>query len=571
MKTTGLGRKRLAVGAAVLAVGGGLALAAAPEGTLGSNGRVQAAPTGVAAAATVTPKPLAAMDECATTFAAHTLDHHTKPTQSPARLFDSNGAGVAAGDLDGNGFADIVLGNLEGPNTVLWNEGGWRFTTQKLLDRSTRAVNLVDVDADGLLDIVTTHRGSGVALFRNLGDRQFKQAPLLGVGAASYSMAWGDLNGDDALDLVTGSYDAELDQRLRSAFLFSDGAGVYAYLRDGERFQATRLAKDSQALVTAMIDSDHDGDLDVIVGNDFAMDDMTWANDGDGALTPANPFPVFPAHTMSLDAGDIDNDGIEELFATDMSPATTSTNVLAAWLPLMATMNELDRPTGPQRIRNMLQVSQADGGYRDVGEKAGVDATGWAWSSRFGDLDNDGHNDLYVVNGMIAFETFPYLDNAEVIEPNLALFNDGSGRFRERDVGLDSRQSGRGSVLVDLDNDGRLDAVVNNLDSPSMAYENQLCSGQAIEFELRQPGTGNTYALGASVELRTGDGVQVRHVRAGGGYLSGSAMSLHFGLVDGASGEVTEAVIRWPDGTTTTIPSPIAATRYVVQREEPNQ
>lgn len=550
----------LGAGAAAVAV----FTVAGARPAIGSQGRAAPLPTSGTADATVIASPLASADRCAERFEEVELSHTTRASDAPARLFDSNGSGVAADDLDGDGLPDIVLGNLEGPNTILWNEGDFTFTREELRDRSTRSVNLVDVDGDGLLDIVTTHRGSGLAAFRNLGGREFDQVPLLGVGAPAYSMSWGDVDVDGDLDLATASYDAELDQRLRSAFQFSDGAGVYVYRRDGERFTAERLAADAQGLVTSMTDLDRDGLLDVFVGNDFSVQDLVWRNDGN-SLTAATPFARSAAHPMSFDTGDVDGDGVEEIFVTDMRPATTDTEQLAEWMPLMSTMNQLDNPTSRQKVRNVLHVAQADGTFRDDGERAGVDAAGWAWSARFGDLDNDGDVDLHVVNGMIAAETFHYLPNAEIVEPNITFVNRGAGSFGRADWGLDSLASGRGSVLVDLDVDGRLDVVVNNLDSPAMAYRNLRCDGGAVTFALRQPGTGNTHAIGATVTVFDGDDRFVRTVRAGGGYLSGTPATVHVGVGDDVT--VDRAEIRWPDGTVTVVDQPTAGNHYQVTRD----
>lgn len=560
--------RRRRVGVAALGLSAAVLVTVGIDGArpaIGSQGRLDPLPTSGTADATVVATPLARTRECASRFEEIELAHTTRASDAPARLFDSNGSGVAADDLDGDGLPDIVLGNLEGPNTILWNEGDLTFTREEMRDRSTRTVNLVDVDADGRLDIVTTHRGSGIAVFRNLGGRRFDQVPLLGVGAPAYSMSWGDLDADGDLDLAAASYDAELDQRLRSAYQFSDGAGVYVYRSDGDRFAAERLATDAQGLVTSMTDLDRDGLLDVFVGNDFSVQDMVWHNDG-RSLRPATPFARSAAHPMSFDTGDVDGDGVEEIFVTDMRPATTDTERLAEWIPLMSTMNKLDNPTSRQKVRNVLHVARADGTFRDDGELAGIDAAGWAWSARFGDLDNDRDVDLYVVNGMIAAETFHYLPNAEIVEPNITFANRGDGSFGQAEWGLASLASGRGSVLVDLDLDGRLDVVVNNLDSPAMAYRNLRCDGGAVTFGLRQPGTGNTHAIGATVTVSDGDDLMVRTVRAGGGYLSGSSSTVHVGVGDAEV--VDRAEIRWPDGTVTTVDRPQAGTHYDVTRTE---
>jgi hypothetical protein len=541
-----------------------VALVVGGRPTIGSQGDVAPAPSGDEAEVVVSMEPLMAASDCASTFEPMELAHTTRASDAPARLFDSNGSGAAVDDLDGDGLPDIVLGNLEGPNTILWNEGGFRFTREEMRDRSTRSVNLVDVDADGALDIVTTHRGAGVAVFRNLGDRRFEQLRLRGVGAAAYSMSWADLDVDGDLDLATASYDAELDQHVGDGYLFSDGAGVYLYERDGDGFDAARLATDSQGLVTAFDDLDRDGRPDLFVGNDFSVKDLVWRN-AEGGLEPITPFTRSAAHPMSFDTGDVDGDGVDEIFVTDMRPATTDTERLAEWIPLMSTMNELDNPTSAQKVRNVLHVALGDGTFRDDAERAGVDAAGWAWSARFGDLDDDGDVDLHVVNGMIAAETFHYLPNAEIVEPNIAFENRGDGSFGIADWGLGALGSGRGSVLADLDLDGRLDVVVNNLDSPAMAFRNRLCGGGAMTFSLRHPGSGNTHAIGATVTVIAGDRRFVRTVRTGGGYLSGSPSAVHIGLGD--VDDADRAEIRWPDGSVSIVDAPSAGQHYEVTRQ----
>jgi hypothetical protein len=541
------------------------ACASAPSAT----GVARTEPVSGEALVTVASTPLAS-GACGTGFAAHVLDHVTRAADSPARQYDSNGSGVAVDDLDGDGRPDVVLGNVEGPGTILWNEGAWTFTTDRMEDRSIRAVLVVDVDGDARPDIVTTHRAGGVTWWRNVGPRRFERTGLVGVGGAAYSMSWADADGDGDVDLATASYDAELDQVGRSAFLMGDGAGVYVYRNaGGGRFEGTRLAKASQGLATSWIDLDLDGRPELLVGNDFAMEDLAWRVDESGGPWSWRPFAPFrrtSAHPMSFDGGDVDGDGIEEYFTTDMRSGSTSTDVIAAYLPLMATMNALDRPDGVQRIRNVLSRRDRDGTFRDVADGANVDVAGWAWSARFGDLDVDGDLDLYVVNGMIAAEALHYLPGAELVERNVLFRNDGRGRFTVDDgVGLDALASGRGSALADLDGDGRLDVVVNNLASPAVAYENRTCApGRGLEVRLSWPTSSNTAAVGAKLTVETSAGRLVRYVRAGAGYLSGGPAALHVGVPEGAT--VDSVRIRWPDGTMSTIDGLDAGLRYEVKR-----
>src|SRR5262249_32244647 len=186
---------------------------------LGGAPRV-AAFSGTQASAKVSTTALAQPQPCTGAFVAHMLDFSTDVQGDAVHLFDSNGAGVAIGDLDDDGQLDLVFANLDGPNTIFWNQGGFHFRKQTLDDSGSRAVNLVDVDGDGQLDIVFTYRSGSVGSWRNLGDAHFARQALPGVLAPAYSMVWGDLNGDGALDLVTGSAESELAQPKCHAFLF---------------------------------------------------------------------------------------------------------------------------------------------------------------------------------------------------------------------------------------------------------------------------------------------------------------------------------------------------------------
>ena len=557
-------RVTIACGITVVLIGGGRVLLTPVRGGV-SHWTASASTAATAASTKIRASALSSTTTCTGAFETHLLDHTTTISASSSAAFDSNGSGVADDDLDDDGRIDIVLGNLDGPDTILWNEGNWRFTTQRLHDRSTRAVGLVDVDGDGNLDIVDTHRAGGVGAWRNLGDRTFTEMRLTGVLHSAYSMAWADVDGNGTLDVATGSFDAELDQQSRSTFLFSDGEGIFTYLQKDGAFHAERLATKSEALTTNFVDLDLDGRPDLLIGNDFSMRDAAWRNTDDGWKT-FEPFSHTATHTMSFDAGDVDNDGAEEYFSTDMKPRSPDAATLAQWLPLMASLQKpVEDPSNPQRVANVLEARQANGKFSELAEQSGVDATGWSWSGRFGDLDNDGSLDLYVVNGMMGAGMFPYLAGTELVEKNVALSNRGDGSFTARpEWHLDSEASGRGSVMADLDNDGRLDVVVNNVGSPAAAYENRVCGGQAVEVALNWPGSKNTRAIGAHVEVTTSKGTMVREVRAGGGYLSGSSSRLHVGLP--ANATLQSIRITWPDRSMSMIADPASQTLYEVTR-----
>ncbi len=485
---------------------------------------------------------------CNGSFATQPLDHITTVNEDPVSMFESNGSGVAVNDLDNDGLLDIVLGNLDGPDSIFWNEGGLTFRKQ-ILDAPgrTRAVNIVDVDGDGLLDIVRTTQLAAPSFWRNQGNDEFIFSPLRGVNKPAYAMNWGDVDNDGDLDLVAGSYDAELERILSNDFMLGGGAGVYLYTNQGDgTFTSLRLADRSQALAILLADIDANGQLEIGVGNDFALEDQFWQY-ADNAWVPFSPFSTTTHSTMSFDAADIDNNGIIEVYAADMHPYNDDPQTEAEWAPVMQQMMSMPMPEDdPQVMANVLQMP-ASGGYSNLAEAVGLSATGWSWSAKFGDLDSDGFLDLYVVNGMIASDLFGHLPGNELVEENQALRNVGGAAFvPDADWNLGVTDSGRGMTMADLDNDGDLDIVVNNLLSPSLIFENRVCGGNNLTVDLRREGIANEFALGSRVVLHTTSGVYQRDVQAASGYLSGDSTRVHFGLPADSIIELIE--VYWRDG-----------------------
>jgi hypothetical protein len=259
-----------------------------------------------------------------------------------------------------------------------------------------------------------------------------------------------------------------------------------------------------------------------------------------------------------------------------MMPYDNSPETEAAWAPVMESMmmmemgdmdehemetegdmgHEMDMmmpmdPGDPQIMENVLQLP-LDGAWDNQARRRGVEAGGWAWSAKFGDLDKDGYLDLYIVNGMIGVNMFAHLSNHELVEQNQAYRNLGNGVFEPAPQWrLDAAESGRGMVMADMDQDGDLDIVINNLRDSAYLYENSLCDGQALEVELFWPDSTNVRAVGAQLRLQTSIGIMTRDLRASGGYLSGDPFRVHFGFPDDV--QLLGLTVIWPDSAQTQI------------------
>lgn len=178
-----------------------------------------------------------------------------------------------------------------------------------------------------------------------------------------------------------------------------------------------------------------------------------------------------------------------------------------------------------------------------------------------------GYLDFYVVNGMTAAELFGHLPANELVEENqVSRKHNGSGFAPMPQWNLNVRQGGRGMAMADLDNDGGLDIVANNLSYPAMIYENQLCAGSSLEVDLRWSGSANRRGLGAHLVLHTSIGSLRREVQANHGYASGGPAGVHFGFPSTA--RLTRLDIIWPDGAASSISDPTPSTLLTITRDE---
>jgi len=503
----------------------------------------------VAATTTLQQRPLSAQTEpCQSTFVRHQTDHYTQSSAVGSYVYTSNGSGLAIGDLNNDGLPDIALGNLAGTVSVLINQGNWQFTTIPTTLDDVRALAIVDTNGDGTRELVATRRLSRPVI-GTFAENTLSFVPMPDVYTAFYTMGWHDLNDDGLLDVVLATYDTEQLQQQGLIFTQRGGGGVFVYYRTADgRYQGERLNNGADALAVAFPDINGDGVADIMVGNDFNRPDGVWVRDQQH-WQAVEPFQQTTENTMGLDVADVDNDGVAEIFATDMKPYQRDVATMAQWLPAMARLTRPLSADDPQYPENTLQ--RWDGhGWRNVAYDLEIDASGWSWSGKFGDLDNDGWSDLYVVNGMIAKDMFDYLPDNELKESDMLFQNQGGRRFTPVNWGLNDTGSGRSMSMADMDGDGDLDVVVNPLDGYAQLYENRNCTNNRVLVSLVDQTSPNGDAIGATVTLERADQVLARQVKTISGYLSGDVNTVHFGVANDQS--IRKLTVTWPDGSVST-------------------
>ena len=529
-----------------------------------------------------------------------------------------NGSGVALGDYDGDGWCDIFLCSLNGSSRLYRNLGAWKFqdVTESAGLANTnllaRGAVFADVRGTGALDLLVTCSGQGTRLFLNDGAGHFRdaQATELADNTGSTSMSLGDVNGDGSLDLyvanygentirsgmkistrivdgkeqVTGRYRNRLkiiggklvEYGEPSVLFLNDGHGKFRRMSwtDGtfrDESGAPLAEMPWELSFTVVIrDINQDGNPDIYVCNDFQDPDHLWLGDGHGGFRAIarEALRSTPHFSMTADFADVNNDGWDDFFVTDMVSRSHALRMrqLKPYIPPIAHTREKkwDRP---QVRRNFLFLNRGDGTYADIANYAGVACSDWSWSAAFLDVDLDGHQDILVGTGHYydtqdqdATERADKMSPMEksdvrktlslyppLLTPNCAFHNRGNLTFEEvgKQWGFDSLQVSHSIALADLDNDGDLDVVVNCLRSPALVYRNN-CSAPRVAVRLKGL-PPNTRGIGARIKLLGGAvPVQSQEMTCGGRFLAGDAPQRTFAAGQG-DGRMTLEV-TWRSG-----------------------
>lgn len=525
------------------------------------------------------------------------------------------GTGITVGDYDNDGRPDLFIVNKTGRSRLFRNLGDWKFqdvTDESRLgepeggfldsvlgwfssDDEAESVEIwkqgaafADVDNDGWLDLYVCRFGAPNVLYMNKGDGSFYEAENaagLDLVSASGMAAFCDFDRDGWLDayVQTNMLDSKHSpDGNRDRLYHNNGDGTFTDITD-----KSGIAGETLGHSATWWDYNEDGWPDLYVANDFATPDQLYRNNGsEGSLSftevISSVVPHQPFSSMGADLGDVNNDGRIDLFVADMAPTTHETDQRGMAVTRFTMREEHPNPEAtPQYMFNALYLNTGIGRMREGAWMHGLARTDWTWSTLFEDLDNDGFIDLHVTNGMAreyqnddlrqriyrapSLQTrMNTMKSSPVLsESNLAYRNlEGKGFERmERDWGLGQVGVSFGAAFGDFDGDGDRDLIYSNYEAPPTILRNDSQKGRQAIFALRGT-TSNHYGIGATVQIKTATGTQVRQLVLARGYLSSSEPVLHFGL--GQDETIERTTIHWPSGQVQVLEHLPANHRFIV-------
>ena len=521
-----------------------------------------------------------------------------------------NGAGVAVGDVNNDGLADVFFTANQLADQLYLNKGNLNF--QNITEASgvdgkpgwKTGVSMADVNGDGLLDIYVCYSGNGSyesrsnQLFINKGIKnkvpsfidEAKQYGLDAPGTNSTQSLFFDYDRDGDLDMfllnhATMFYSPVVNTyklRHKRHPYFSN----YLYRNDNGHFvdvsAEAHIAGGGNNFGLGVVASDlnNDGWTDLYMTNDYEEQDFLLLNNQDGTFSEVTKKSLnhISKYGMGCDVADYNNDGLMDIMVPDMWPEDNyRQKVLRGPDEYDKYQILVDSGYMHQNMRNTLQLNcgtdeDSIPTFSEIGQLAGISNTDWSWASLLADLDNDGNKDLYVTNGFwrdysnMDFQTYAVQNYRNTFGNNAPLYllidsipqtkltnylfhNKGDLSFENvtDQWGLKTNNVSNGVAYADLDNDGDLDLVVNNMGEQASVYRNNnLSKGNYLTIQLKGV-RGNTHAIGSRVDVTTSSGkkqtIEQQPVR---GYLSSINPVLHIGL--GNDSIIQTLTIRWPQG-----------------------
>jgi enediyne biosynthesis protein E4 len=516
-----------------------------------------------------------------------------------------NGGGVAVGDISGNGLPDIFLVGNKVPNRLYLNKGDFEF--EDITESAgvsgempwSTGVSFVDINGNGLLDIYITNSSEVPEnerrneLFINNGDLTFtEQAAEYGLDDPGYGIhaVFFDYIGNGLLDMyllnnsneAISNFDISDNQRsVRDNWggdkLFRNEGG---YFKDVSEEAGIYGSEIGFSLSASISDINRNGLPDIYVANDFFERDYLYINNGDGTFEEVldDQMRSITAASMGSDIADLTNNGWLDIYVSDMLPADDRREKsITTFEPWELYQEKYSYGYGHQFTRNALQLNNGDGTFSEVGRLSGAEATDWSWAVLMADFDHNGYNDIYVTNGLVQDITnLDYL--GEIRDPDMIrsivtregtdfkqlidlipsepvgnfLFS-GRGDLAFEEVseawGLGEPGFSSGAAWADLNGNGSLDLVVNDVNGPARIYRNRVQelhperSWLMVELDGEAP---NSQAVGAQLEVWADGQHWYREHMLQRGFQSSVAPGLHVGL--GEVARLDSIRLRWPDG-----------------------
>ncbi len=504
------------------------------------------------------------------------------------------GSGVAIGDINNDGLPDIFFGGNQVSDRLYLNKGDFKFEditkSSKVAINSgwTWGVTMVDINSDGYLDIYVSRNGHSFKpedrrnqLYINNQDLTFTESAvkygLADIGFSTQAVFF-DMDNDGDLDMYQLNQPPDKKLMLsrdipKSRYKFFLDR---MYRNDNGKFTDISLnvgidRRLAYGLSVNASDFNNDGWIDLYVANDYAMPDFMYYNNGDGTFRNVinEELKHITQLSMGSDTGDINNDGLLDLITTDMMPEDhfrSKTNMASMSTEVFEAL--VDAGGHHQYMTNTLQINTGLGSFSDIGNLAGVSSTDWSWASLIADLDNDGWKDIIVSNGVkkdvdnndyrnVLSKLDP--DNTTVDQlfemskeapsepiPNYAFRNKGNLEFEKvsKKWGFDIPSFSNGMAYGDLDNDGDLDIVINNIDSEAFVFKNN-ATGNFFKVKIQGPDK-NTFGYGAKAIISHNGKTQMAENFVTRGYFSSVNPGFFFGL--GEDQKLDKVEVIWPDG-----------------------